>query len=146
MAAKSSTTKAKTKKNTTKKEENMLNVVGEKNPILWFVYTIKNTFNYNGRARRLEYCSFKLIAIVLMTLLSLVLITMHVSFDDAQIITLFVTMLFLLPDFSVTIRRLHDVNLNGLWYFVCFVPVFGALFSIMLFFLKGTNGANDYGK
>ncbi len=46
---------------------------------------------------------------------------------------------------SLTVRRLHDLNLSGSYALVCFIPVAGAAFSAYLLFKPGKRGSNRYG-
>lgn len=53
--------------------------------------------------------------------------------------------LFWLPGLSVTIRRLHDTDRSGAWYFIQLVPIIGAIWFIVLMCLPGTHGTNRFG-
>ena len=48
-------------------------------------------------------------------------------------------------DFSLTVRRLHDLDKSWTWIFLCFIPIIGWLFLLYLLFAKGTIGTNKYG-
>ena len=50
-----------------------------------------------------------------------------------------------LPGLSVMVRRLHDTNRSGWWYFISFVPVIGGIWLLVLMCLPGTEGRNDHG-
>jgi uncharacterized membrane protein YhaH (DUF805 family) len=43
------------------------------------------------------------------------------------------------------IKRLHDMNRSGWWWLTCLIPMAGIIPLIILFFVKGTSGTNDYG-
>lgn len=43
------------------------------------------------------------------------------------------------------VRRLHDLNKNGAFFWVSFIPVVGLIFLVYLFFAEGTIGYNKYG-
>jgi uncharacterized membrane protein YhaH (DUF805 family) len=46
----------------------------------------------------------------------------------------------------VTVKRYHDRNKSGWWFFVAMVPLVGAIWQLVeCGFLAGTTGANDYG-
>lgn len=45
----------------------------------------------------------------------------------------------------ITIKRLHDLNFNGWWSLVFFLP-FGQIVLLPLLFYKGTPGPNKYGE
>ena len=43
-------------------------------------------------------------------------------------------------------RRLHDLDKNGGFFLVSFIPVVGLIFMAYLFFAEGTVGRNKFGK
>ncbi len=49
------------------------------------------------------------------------------------------------PYFVYAKRRLNDMNRDGRWLFLIFVPVANVLFHFYLMFAKGDGGSNDYG-
>ena len=62
--------------------------------------------------------------------------------------------MFLLPVFivtiwinvAVTVKRFHDRNKSGFWFFIILVPYIGGLWQLVeCGFLSGTPGGNDYG-
>lgn len=54
-------------------------------------------------------------------------------------------LLIAVPYLSVTIRRLHDADFSGWWFFVILVPVVGPLIQLMLLASGGTRGPNSFG-
>ena len=51
----------------------------------------------------------------------------------------------LLPSISVAVRRLHDTDRSGWWYWILLVPLIGAILLIVWFASKGTAGPNRFG-
>ena len=51
----------------------------------------------------------------------------------------------LLPNIGVLVRRLHDVNKSGWFYFVALIPLVGAIWLLVMLFTEGDQGQNDYG-
>lgn len=47
--------------------------------------------------------------------------------------------------FSLSIRRLHDLNWSGWFMLLSFVPIVNFFFALIVLFKKGTDGANRYG-
>jgi uncharacterized membrane protein YhaH (DUF805 family) len=110
----------------------------------------KKYVTFSGRAKRIEYWLYYLFYVVSFTcFLGLdVLLDTVIEFDDGSIGGVFsaIIILFLTPPFlSVHIRRLHDINKSGYWWFILFVPLIGIFWSIILSCLSGTKGANDFG-
>ena len=50
----------------------------------------------------------------------------------------------IIPAISVSVRRLHDVDKSGWWYWIGLVPLIGLI--ILFFYVqKGTVGVNRFG-
>jgi uncharacterized membrane protein YhaH (DUF805 family) len=43
------------------------------------------------------------------------------------------------------VQRCHDADRSGWWVLLWFVPLIGAVFWLVLFFIPGTRGPNKYG-
>jgi uncharacterized membrane protein YhaH (DUF805 family) len=53
---------------------------------------------------------------------------------------------FLLPSsLLVFVRRLHDINRSGGWYWIALVPIIGAILLLVWACTEGTRGSNSYG-
>ena len=50
-----------------------------------------------------------------------------------------------LTSISLTVRRLHDQDKSGFWYFIAFVPFIGGIWLLVLTLLEGTRGPNRFG-
>ena len=106
-------------------------------------------FDFSGRARRKEYWYFTLYHAIATVLGELVAVT---SFSDKSPLDVVFTAIFLLyffasiiPSVAVTVRRLHDVDKSGWWYYIAFIPVIGAIWMLVLMCTDGTKGPNQYG-
>jgi uncharacterized membrane protein YhaH (DUF805 family) len=51
----------------------------------------------------------------------------------------------IIPAIAVTVRRLHDQDKSGWFILLNFVPYVGGLIMLVLSFLPGTDGENQYG-
>ncbi len=49
------------------------------------------------------------------------------------------------PNYLILLRRLHDSNRSGWWYFLSFIPLVGAIILLVWLIGKGTTGSNEYG-
>ena len=57
-----------------------------------------------------------------------------------------VILLTLWPSLAVYTKRWHDRNKSGWWSLIMFVPIIGGIWMLVeLGFLRGTEGANNYG-
>ncbi len=128
-----------------------------------FVDAVKTCFRnyvtFSGRAARPEFWWFALFVYgggLLLGLLDLALFgqTTTVSTETTTAVasqTSFApfSSLFglavVLPYISVTVRRLHDTDRSGWWYWIALIPLIGVIVLIVWLASKGTAGDNRYG-
>lgn len=122
----------------------------EKELSIWGYFekcVVQSYANFEGRARRKEYWSFRLVFFVLAMSLNLLcgaLARMADMYALGFIPLLFVLALFL-PDLAVMVRRLHDVGRSGWWVLISFTIV--GIFLLLYWFIKeGDQGPNQYGE
>jgi uncharacterized membrane protein YhaH (DUF805 family) len=61
------------------------------------------------------------------------------------ILFVIVWLAFVLPSIAVTVRRLHDTNRSGWWYWIALVPCIGGIWYLILMLTPSTPGQNQYG-
>ena len=112
----------------------------------WYITCIKNYFNFTGRARRREYWVFVLINLtVILSLLFLSFYTEEEFGTDFPITIMFIYILFIIiPHFAVVVRRLHDINKSGVWWFIRFVPFIGPFWLLYLLCEDSWEGPNKW--
>ncbi|OCG61710.1 DUF805 domain-containing protein [Gilliamella sp. GillExp13] len=104
----------------------------------WFIDCITiNYANFNGRACREEYWMFSSIYIVLIILM----IIIDNMMKNNLVLTLSLTLTLFVPNCAVTVRRLHDVDKPG-WYFWTSAPYT----LLKLLCADSTPGPNQYGE
>ena len=114
-------------------------------------------FSFSGRAGRLQYWMVQLVlGIVLVVLLMVGSKTMpltaanapHVviqGFMKANIALQFAVLAMLVLNICTLVRRYHDLGKSGWWYFICFVPVIGAIWQFVeCGFVVGEDSRNQY--
>jgi uncharacterized membrane protein YhaH (DUF805 family) len=125
----------------------------------------KNYANFNGRSRRSEYWWVALLNVIIIGILAGIAIATG-SFDPealesgdippAMYLPLGLGVLWglatLLPNISLFVRRLHDINLTGWIYlalviigFIPLIGLLGSIASIVIACIPGTAGPNKYG-
>jgi len=113
----------------------------------WYIYALKNGFNFNGLANREEYWSFLLYHFYfgLMAFTTDAFIkyagTWHINYHICLIS--YVSLLFF-PTLALSIRRLNDLDKNWKWVFILLLPVFGQIWLWVLFTHKGKNSRTAY--
>ena len=107
----------------------------------WYLKVVRDNYaNFNGRASRQEYWMFNLFNFIF---------TIVVGFIDGFLSLGFLSLLYvlaiLIPGLAVLVRRLHDVNKSGWWFFIIFIPIIGAIWMLILLCTDGNPGENSYG-
>ena len=52
---------------------------------------------------------------------------------------------FSISNIMLSIRRIHDIGYSGWWFLIVLIPYIGWLFGILIYFVPGTVGGNQYG-
>jgi uncharacterized membrane protein YhaH (DUF805 family) len=113
----------------------------------WLMTALRNYAVFSGRSRRSEYWYFGLFYLISYGVAAIVDV-MAGTFDRASGIGVFtgiLTLAFLIPSLSVTVRRLHDTGRTGWWLLIAFVPVVGAIILLVFLAQDSAAGANRFG-
>lgn len=108
---------------------------------------------FSGRAQRSEYWWWFLFNFIVLNACHLIdglVVAPFLGFpvfDSAAgtPISLVMTLVFLLPNLGVGIRRLHDLDRSGWWCLIAFIPLIGIIIILYWFVQKGTEGPNRFG-
>ena len=114
------------------------------NPMQWAVRPFVKSFDSSGRAPRAEYWWFFLFYITVYIVAALIDGAFSLGNDDFGLLGTIWTVVCLLPQLMVGIRRLHDTGRTGWWLLIGIVPLIGI---ILLAYMaqRGDEGPNDYG-
>jgi uncharacterized membrane protein YhaH (DUF805 family) len=113
----------------------------------WFVTALRNYAVFSGRSRRSEYWYFAVFYLIFYAVAAMMDV-MAGTFDRASGIGAFtgvLTLAFLIPSLSVTVRRLHDTGRTGWWLLIAFVPVVGAIVLLVFLAQDSEAGGNRFG-
>lgn len=109
-----------------------------------FVQAIQSCYSnyatFSGRAARSEYWFF-----VLFQCLITAFCWMLIPFGLGRSLLGLIALANFLPAISVTVRRLHDTDRSGWWYWIALVPFAGAILLLIWFCTRGTSGPNRFG-
>jgi len=110
---------------------------------------------FSGRAARSEFWWWMLFVWLVQIGLSIVdsvlfgtVETGNGSFSastNSPILSSIFSLAVFLPTISVTVRRLHDTDRSGWWYWLALVPLVGIIILIVWWATKGTDGPNRFG-
>jgi uncharacterized membrane protein YhaH (DUF805 family) len=101
---------------------------------------------FSGRATRSQFWLFTLAFVILNvigTVLDAVLGTGVPQGPGA--ITALIMLVHLLPYISVFVRRLHDIDRTGWWYWFGVVPIIGGIVLLVFTCTRSTPGPNRFG-
>ena len=122
-----------------------------------FGEAIKTAFakfaTFEGRATRSEFWWFWLFVTIITAIpYALVFTALPGEGEDLggafwlwTFLLVVLVLVFLIPYISVTVRRLHDTDRSGWWYWITLVPCIGGLWLLILLILPGTPGQNRFG-
>lgn len=102
--------------------------------------------DFSGRARRREYWTFVLVN----CLIAMLLLILGLAFgEDSPASNIMVTIFYLImlvPNLSVSVRRLHDIGKSGWYMFLSLIPLIGGLILLVWALMDSEPGENQYGK
>jgi uncharacterized membrane protein YhaH (DUF805 family) len=102
-------------------------------------------WDFHGRSGRSEYWLFFLWVLILGFVAGLV---DRLALQSQGLIgpcALFLTFANLIPNLSLSFRRLHDINRSAWWLLIACVPLVGGLVLFVFTLLPGTRGENRFG-
>ncbi|MDP8033485.1 DUF805 domain-containing protein [Pasteurella atlantica] len=113
-----------------------------------YLHSLKNTFNYKGRATRTELCWFSVISgLLFILLLHTALVTnIYLTYFILSAIRKLYSFIIIFPSISLVVRRLHDLGKSGWWLSAVAIPFFGSFFFYALAVIKldDSYGTDNY--
>jgi uncharacterized membrane protein YhaH (DUF805 family) len=120
----------------------------------WYLKALKQYADFGGRARRTEFWMFVLVNVIISVILGIIdTATGTAGFYAADgmagyspgILSGIYALAVLIPSIAVTVRRLHDTDRSGWWFFIQLIPLVGAIVMLVFTCLEGTRGPNRFG-
>ena len=103
---------------------------------------------FSGRATRQQYWMYSLFYLIfylLFSLLDLWFSVYNASIGLGMISGMFAVAMAL-PSLAILIRRLHDIGKTGWWVLILFIPIIGALVTLIFLLLDSEKQQNQYGE
>lgn len=107
----------------------------------WFKKCLSKYATFQGRARRKEYWYCNLMVIIIYIVAAII---DGILGTDGVIASLAILGLFL-PLLSVLVRRLHDINKSGWWYWISAIPLIGGILLLVWMCTDTSPNTNQYG-
>lgn len=114
----------------------------------WYFRALGKYATFAGRAPRKEYWYFGLInAAILIGLAIAISMTASAGHSPLALTVVYAVfaLLILVPSISVMVRRLHDTDHSGWWFWISLVPAIGGLVLLVFAVLDSSPGSNQYG-
>jgi uncharacterized membrane protein YhaH (DUF805 family) len=105
-----------------------------------------NYVTFSGRASRSEFWFFQLFTVLAAIAAAIVDMSLGLNFAIlyGPVYLLFMLINFL-PAISVVVRRLHDTDHSGWWYWIAIVPFVGIILLLVWWCTRGSWGDNRFG-
>ena len=107
-------------------------------------------FSTKGRINRQKYflrtLAITLIAYALAFGIGFTMGPSETGAGSAGIIASVITIGAVIAQAFLVVKRLHDLGKPGWQYFLMYVPLYNLYLSIVLLFVKGTAGPNEFGE
>lgn len=100
---------------------------------------------FNGRMNRQNFIYGQLLLIIAMTLYALFVFRDGLTIYNVTDM-LPVLILAMIPQIVLAVRRLHDINLPGIWSILIIMPYISLIFAVYISVKAGTLGVNKYGE
>ena len=94
-----------------------------------------------GRASRSAFWWFQLLAVIAYAVVSVISDRSTVA---GIILDIIIGIPLLVTNIALAVRRLHDSDHTGWWWWIGFVPFVGGIILLVFYVLRGTPGPNRY--
>lgn len=112
----------------------------------WYKDFWTRALDFAGRSCRLEYWGAYLVNLgALFVIMFLEMGVLGGGSGRFPFLTFLFVLALMIPTLAVTVRRLHDTDRSGWWYFISLVPGIGPLVLFVFLVLSGTEGRNRFG-
>jgi uncharacterized membrane protein YhaH (DUF805 family) len=113
----------------------------------WYLMAWQKYFDFSGRSRRKEYWMFFLfnLGIGIALMIADLIAGSYSKTAGMGLLGGLYSLATLIPNLSITVRRLHDTGRSGWWFFILLVPLIGAIVLLVFMLLDSKEGSNDYG-
>ncbi|MBJ9353567.1 DUF805 domain-containing protein [Citrobacter koseri] len=120
-----------------------------------YIDFFRHYVNWRGRTGRKGYWLFVLINIIIIFVLQIldrIIATTFLGFSSQEvnshggiyILTVLYILATFIPNITLSIRRLHDINKSGWWLLLSLIPIAGSLILLIFACLK-SDGGNRFG-
>jgi uncharacterized membrane protein YhaH (DUF805 family) len=99
-----------------------------------------NILTFNGRASRSAYWWVALFLFIIAIVVDII-----GAIAGIKALTYVVDVVIFVVSLALQVRRLHDTDRSGFWWFIGLIPIIGSIVLIVFNCLPGTPGPNKFG-
>jgi len=112
----------------------------------WYIDALKNYANFSGRSQRKNFWYFILFNIIIsMILAGIDMAIINSGLINIGLLSAIYSLAILIPSFSITVRRLHDIGSSAWWLLIALIPIIGFIILIVAMILDSEPRDNKYG-
>ena len=112
----------------------------------WYLKVLRLYTDFEGRARRTEFWTFTLFNLFFFFIAILFDGLFETTIGDIGIIEFLYALFIIIPQFAVSVRRLHDIGKSGWYNFITLIPYIGWFVLIFWFCQDSQINRNRWGE
>lgn len=106
---------------------------------------LRNYANFNGRSTRSDYWYVFLANFLISFALGFIGGLIPDLAGLISVLTTLYSLAVLVPGIAIVVRRLHDINKSGWYYFIALIPLVGFIILLVFLCTDSVNENNCYG-
>lgn len=107
-----------------------------------FMKMLANFSDFQGRTSREDYWWAVLGCFLLSLVVGIICGWLGLV---GKIISGLLSLVLFIPELSLNVRRLHDINKSGFWLLIGLIPLVGGIILLLLAIKEGDADSNNYG-
>jgi uncharacterized membrane protein YhaH (DUF805 family) len=115
----------------------------------YYIEVLRRWNDFSGRSRRAEFWYFVLFNLIIPVILYFLIFYTNTSYEIIRIIFWIYAvycLVLIIPNLALLTRRMHDIGKSGWMIFINLIPIFGAIWFLLLLVRESDSGDNKYGK
>lgn len=100
-----------------------------------------NYFNFSDRTTVRGYWMYALVNLIVAIAMSI----FSIFLDFVNILITIYSIASIIPSFSMSVRRLHDINKSGWWLLIVLIPLIGPIILLVWSCFGSVDQGNRYG-
>lgn len=107
---------------------------------------LMNYANFSGRSSRADYWWVVLANILIGFIIGFICGLLQLDQSVSMCVSGVYSLAVLIPGIALVVRRLHDINKSGWYYFMGLIPLAGPIIVLVYMLTDSVNENNQYGE